>query len=72
MRFEFGIDARYHGQAHEITVWVGEGNGWPATLDQTLERYAEQYARVFGLSIPDVPVEVVTWRISAWAPPPAR
>jgi N-methylhydantoinase A len=71
VRFEFGIDARYHGQAHEITVCVGEGNGWPATLDQTLERYAEQYGRVFGLSIPDVPVEVVTWRVSAWAPPPA-
>jgi N-methylhydantoinase A len=70
VRFRFGIDARYRGQAHELTIWVGEGNSWPATLEETMRLYSEEYARVYGLSIPDVPVEVVTWRVAAWAPPP--
>jgi N-methylhydantoinase A len=64
----YGIDARYHGQGHEITVWLGEGDRWPARDDEVLRRYEEEYRRVYGMAIPDVPVEVVTWRISAFAP----
>jgi N-methylhydantoinase A len=71
VRFRFGIDARYRGQAHELTIWVGEGDRWPATNEETMRLYTDEYARVYGLSIPDVPVEVVTWRVAAWAPPPA-
>jgi len=32
--------------------------------------FAERYAAVYGMTIPGVPVEVVTWRISAFAPAP--
>jgi N-methylhydantoinase A len=70
VRFRFGVDARYRGQAHELTIWVGEGDQWPATPEATMQRYNDEYARVYGLSIPDVPVEVVTWRVAAWAPAP--
>ncbi|TMK63450.1 MAG: hydantoinase/oxoprolinase family protein [Actinobacteria bacterium] len=70
VRYRFGIDARYRGQAHEITIWVGDGPDWPSTLGQTLEQFSTEYARVYGLSIPDVPVQVVTWRVAAWAPAP--
>jgi N-methylhydantoinase A len=71
VRFRYGMDARYRGQGNEVTIWVGEGAGWPASHDETLERFATEYERVYGLRIPDVPVEVVTWRVAAWAPPPA-
>ena len=64
----YGIDARYHGQGHEITVWLGEGPRWPVDDDEVLRRYEDEYRRVYGLAIPDVAVEVVTWRISAFAP----
>jgi N-methylhydantoinase A len=70
VRFRFGMDARYRGQGNEVTIWVGEGTSWPATTAQTLEAFAAEYERVYGLRIPDVPVEVVTWRLAAWAPPP--
>jgi N-methylhydantoinase A len=70
VRFRYGMDARYRGQGNEVTIWVGEGEGWPASHDETLERFATEYERVYGLRIPDVPVEVVTWRVAAWAPPP--
>ncbi len=29
VRFRYGVDARYVGQGNEITIWVGEGTGWP-------------------------------------------
>ncbi len=66
--FRYGLDARYRGQGNEVTIWVGDGDGWPTTVDETLARFATEYERVFGMSIPDVPVEVVTWRVAAWAP----
>src|SRR3546814_16950432 len=64
------MDARYRGQGNEVTIWVGEGVSWPASDAETLEHFATEYERVYGLRIPDLPVEVVTWRVAAWAPPP--
>jgi len=70
IRFRYGFDARYHGQGNEITVWVGEGDEWPATPTGALERFQEGYERVYGLRIPDMAVEVVTWRVTAYVPAP--
>jgi len=71
VRFRYGMDARYRGQGNEVTIWVGEGTSWPASIADTLERFATEYERVYGMRIPDVPVEVVTWRVAAWAAAPA-
>lgn len=67
IRFRYGVDARYLGQGNELTIWVGEGDGWPANHDEVVERFESDYRRVYGLTIPDVGVEVVTWRLSAVA-----
>jgi N-methylhydantoinase A len=67
VRFRYGLDARYTGQGNEITVWVGEGDAWPATADEFRARFDEEYERIYGLTIPDVDVEAVTWRLSAFA-----
>jgi N-methylhydantoinase A len=69
--FRYGIDARYHGQGNEITVWLDPGEPWPESLDDIEKRFNDLYATVYGMTIPDVPVEVVTWRLSAFAPEPA-
>ena len=70
IRFRYGLDARYEGQGNEITIWVGETSGdeWPATDDQVVEMFEADYRRIYGLTIPDVGVEAVTWRLSAFAP----
>jgi N-methylhydantoinase A len=68
--FHYGIDARYHGQGNEITIWLGEGDAWPASDAAVAEAFAQQYANVYGMTIPGVPIEVVTWRVSAVAPAP--
>ena len=68
VRFRYGIDVRYRGQGNEITVWLGEGLDWPTDDAETLAAFEAEYKRVYGLTIDDVPAEVVTWRLSAWAP----
>ena len=65
--FRYGIDARYIGQGNEITIWVGEGDKWPASNDQVVKAFEEDYRRIYGLTIPDVGVEAVTWRLSAYS-----
>lgn len=67
----YGVDARYHGQGNEITIWLGEGDGWRMIAASTIEEFTREYERVYGMSIPGVPVEVVTWRVSAFAADPA-
>jgi N-methylhydantoinase A len=68
VRFRYGIDARYTGQGNEITVWVGEGETWPATAAEVSAHFDADYERIYGLTIPDIGVEAVTWRLSAFAP----
>lgn len=68
IRFRYGVDARYIGQGNEITIWVGEGKDWSATYAEVVSKFEADYARIYGLTIPDVGVEAVTWRLSAYAP----
>ena len=68
IRFRYGVDARYLGQGNEITIWVGEGSLWPGQASAVVEMFERDYRRIYGLTIPDVGVEVVTWRLSAFAP----
>jgi N-methylhydantoinase A len=70
VRFRYGIDARYAGQGNEITVWIGEGDQWPADDTAVRTAFEREYRRIYGLTIPDVGVEVVTWRVSAFADAP--
>ena len=67
VRFRYGLDARYSGQGNEITVWLGSGESWPASDSEVLEAFDAEYRRIYGMTIPDVPIEAVTWRLSAYA-----
>jgi N-methylhydantoinase A len=67
VRFRYGLDARYAGQGNEITIWVGEGDAWPATDEAVRAAFDAEYRRIYGLTIPDVAIEAVTWRLSASA-----
>ncbi len=65
--FRYGVDVRYSGQGNEITIWVGEGETWPATDADISSGFEAEYRRIYGMAIPDVQVEVITWRLSATA-----
>ena len=68
--FRYGVDARYQGQGNELTVWLGEGDTFPVSDDEVVARFSADYATVYGMTIPDVAIEVVTWRVSTLAPAP--
>ena len=65
--FRYGVDARYAGQGNEITVWLGEGLVWPATDDAIAVDFEREYQRIYGMAIPDVGIEIVTWRLAVTA-----
>ena len=67
VRFRYGLDARYSGQGNEITVWLGSGESWPASDSVVVEAFEAEYRRIYGMTIPDVEIEAVTWRLSAYA-----
>ncbi len=67
VRFRYGLDARYSGQGNEITVWVGTGEAWPAGEADVRSAFESEYRRIYGMTIPDVAIEAVTWRLSAYA-----
>jgi N-methylhydantoinase A len=59
------VDARYHGQSHEVTVPYATGDGWEALA----ERFHRQHHERNGFARPDDPVEVVTVRATATGAP---
>jgi N-methylhydantoinase A len=69
VRFRYGADVRYAGQGNEVTVWLptDETNidRWPATAGELRAVFESEYRRIYGLTIPDVGLQVVTWRLSA-------
>ena len=65
--YAYGVDARYVGQGNEITIWVDEGADWTVSMADVQATFEEEYRRIFGLTIHDVGIEVVTWRLAASA-----
>ena len=65
--FRYGIDARYSGQGNEVTVWIGGGDTWTPSDADVLAAFESEYRRIFGLTIPDVAIEIVTWRLAVSA-----
>jgi N-methylhydantoinase A len=63
-------DMRYVGQGFEIPVPLAEGPLGPESLSDLTERFLATYARLFARRIADVPVEAMSWRVSATAPVP--
>ncbi len=68
VRYGYGADMRYYGQANEATVSFESDPralGGPENIRIAFE---ETYQRLYGVTLSDVPVEVVTWRLSAHGP----
>ena len=50
---------------------MGSGESWPASPGEVAEAFEAEYRLIYGMAIPDVGVEVVTWRLSAYADKPS-
>src|SRR6478736_3475154 len=55
---------RYEGQGHEISVPLPAEKLTAAHAKKLRAQYEARYERQFGLRIPDVPVEFLTWSVN--------
>jgi N-methylhydantoinase A len=70
--FRFGADMRYFGQQNEITAWFESDPRHkhdPAWLREVFE---QGYERLYSLRLPEVDIEIVSWRIVATGPAVSR
>ena len=62
IRFERGIDFRYHGQEYVLTIPVPDG---PIDMDQIRQSFDSAYERQYGHSSPEGRVEMANIRLAA-------
>ncbi len=70
-RFALAVDGRYRGQQNEVTTDLP-----PETLERgdaaaLRAAFEAAYEALYGIRLPQVEVEVVTWRVAARGPLPA-
>ena len=69
--YDVVLDMRYVGQAFEVSVNLGDCNLVAFEADHLIKLFAVAHERVFEFSKPSGdPVEVVSFRVGAKAPPP--
>jgi N-methylhydantoinase A len=68
--FERTADMRYLGQGHEVSVPLPAGTLDPSDRDGVAQEFDRVYRERFGRQGPDVPLEIINWRVVASGPRP--
>ena len=68
----FGADMRYFGQQNEVTTYFDADPRDRRDLAWVRELFERDYDKLYHLRLPDVDVEVVSWRLIATGPSAAR
>jgi len=68
--FNRTADMRYIGQGHEVSVVLPDGVLAAADLPRISAAFEKAYAALYGRKGPDVPLQVVNWRVVASGPRP--
>jgi N-methylhydantoinase A len=63
-------DMRYVGQGHEVSVFLPPGVLGPQKLPQITVTFEDTYRKLYGRKGPEVPLEVINWRVVASGPRP--
>jgi N-methylhydantoinase A len=63
-------DMRYLGQGHEVSVRLPAGVLEPSHGGQIARAFEETYKGLYGRKGPDVPLEIINWRVVASGPGP--
>jgi N-methylhydantoinase A len=63
-------DMRYVGQGHEVSVPLPDGVLGLEHLPQISGAFEETYKSLYGRKGPDVPLEIINWRVVASGPRP--
>jgi N-methylhydantoinase A len=68
--FQRTADMRYIGQGHEVSVTLPEGILNAGDLPRVAAEFERTYEALYGRKGPEVPLEVINWRVVASGPPP--
>jgi N-methylhydantoinase A len=68
--YERTADMRYVGQGHEVSVPLPNGKLSASHLSEIQRSFESVYLTLYGRKGPDVPLEVVNWRVVATGPNP--
>lgn len=64
IEWTLGVSMRYVGQGHEIDVLL-PFHGLDAGSAETFEaEFLTRYRHIYGISVPDATIEIVTWRLT--------
>ncbi|HEY1372748.1 MAG TPA: hydantoinase/oxoprolinase family protein [Candidatus Binatia bacterium] len=69
--YERTADMRYVGQGHEVSVPLPNGTLGDSHSNEIQNRFEAVYRSLYGRKGPDVPLEVINWRVVAAGPNPA-
>jgi N-methylhydantoinase A len=63
--FTFGADVRYYGQQNEVTVQLPKNPAADRDNDIIRTVFEKEYKILYGITLPQVNIEIVTWRVTA-------
>ena len=63
-------DMRYVGQGHEVSVSLPDGRLGVKYLETVIATFENTYQALYGRKGPDVPLEIINWRVVARGPQP--
>ena len=63
-------DMRYVGQGHEVSVSLPDGTLGVKYLETVIATFENTYQALYGRKGPDVPLEIINWRMVARGPQP--
>ncbi len=69
--FALAVDCRYRGQQNEVTADIPMHVAEQRDVTALRVAFEQAYEALYGIRLPDVEVEVVTWRLAARGPIPA-
>jgi N-methylhydantoinase A len=67
---ELAVDCRYRGQQNEVTAALPLAVLAAGDAAALREAFEHAYEALYGIRLPEVPVEIVTWRLAARGPLP--
>lgn len=68
--YQCSADMRYVGQGHEVSVPLPNGTLNESHLPQVATAFEQIYRTLYGRKGPDVPLEVINWRVVTSGPRP--
>ena len=62
------VDVRYLGQGHELTIPINPGKLSTKDVEDLREKFEELYHQIYGLNLPEMEVEAISWSVTVKSP----